>query len=580
MGYEIYKWIIYLLLVVLVVEQIIIVIGRRKRNVYHMLLSSIVIINVGGFAILMNARNVEVALEANRVTYIGGCLLPLLVLKIGAGLCNLKIKMRWYLVLAVFAFVTLALAWSGGYGGLYYTDAWIEVIDGLTVLHKTYGPWHLVYNFYLGFYVIFAIGIIIRAIRNRKTYSNSMALYYAFIWGMVDVTYFLERLLHNNARLMPIALSIGMTLFVFWFRRMSLFEMNTNLINVEEREKQNGYIVIDMSGYVLAYNDKAVEFFPEIGDLIVDDLIDRIEGSNFYKNVYLPIAENGDKKQVDGVATGSYSIRARAYNLNAMGQIIHKGRLIELTDTSEEIRYKEMLSDYREHLEDDVREKTKNLDRIRQTIVMGMASMIESRDFSTGGHIRRTSDVVSVFAEELIAKGYPLGKSFLRHVVIAAPMHDLGKISVDDAVLRKRGKYTEEEYEAMKSHASKGAIIVRRVLSDVDDEELVSIATNVAHYHHEKWNGQGYPAGLKGAEIPVEARIMAIADVFDALVSKRYYKEAYSYEEAFKIIEDSIGTHFDPDLGRIFLGARRRLEELYDGYARENADNDLEEVML
>ncbi len=578
MGYEIYKGIIYLLLAVLVVEQIIIVIGRRRRNVYHLLLSSIVIINVGGFAALMNAKNLEVALEANRITYIGGCLLPLLVLKIGAGLCNLKIKMRWYIVLAGLALVTLALAWSGGYGGYYYTDAWIEVVDGLTVLHKTYGPWHIIYNFYLGSYVLFALGIIIKAIMNRKAYSNSMVLYYALIWGLVDLTYFIERLLHNNARLMPISLSIGMTLFVLWFRRMSLFEMSTNLINVEEREKENGYAVIDMSGFVMAYNERAVELFPEIGGLAVDDHIDLIEGTNFYKNVYLALTENRDKKQVDGVATGNYSVRARAYGINAMGQLLRKGRLIELTDTSEEVRYKEMLRDYREHLEEDVREKTKNLDRIRQTIVLGMASMIESRDFSTGGHIRRTSDVVSVFAEELIAKGYPLDKRFLRYVVIAAPMHDLGKISVDDAVLRKRGIYTEEEYNIMKSHAAKGAIIVRRVLLGVDNDELVNVAANVAHYHHEKWNGQGYPAGLKGNEIPVEARIMAIADVFDALVSKRYYKEAYSYDEAFRIIEDSIGSHFDPDLGRIFLGARARLEELYDGYARENADDDREEV--
>ena len=106
----------------------------------------------------------------------------------------------------------------------------------------------------------------------------------------------------------------------------------------------------------------------------------------------------------------------------------------------------------------------------------------------------------------------------------------------------------------------------------MSDEELVNVVANVANYHHEKWNGQGYPLGLKGEEIPVEARIMALADVFDALVSKRYYKEAYSYDEAFKIIEESIGSHFDPELGKIFLKTRPKLEEMYDRYARDNAE--------
>jgi response regulator RpfG family c-di-GMP phosphodiesterase len=223
-------------------------------------------------------------------------------------------------------------------------------------------------------------------------------------------------------------------------------------------------------------------------------------------------------------------------------------------------------------MEEEVAEKTESLDRIRQTIVMGMASMIESRDFSTGGHIRRTSDVVDVFAQELMDAGTSLSRKFLHMVVIAAPMHDLGKIAVDDAVLRKKGKYTPEEYEAMKMHAANGAVIVRRVFSGMDDEELVNVVANVAHFHHEKWNGTGYPLGLKGEEIPIEARIMALADVFDALVSKRYYKDAYSYDEAFKIIEDSIGSHFDPELGRIFLNARPKLEEMYDRFAKETVD--------
>ena len=143
-------------------------------------------------------------------------------------------------------------------------------------------------------------------------------------------------------------------------------------------------------------------------------------------------------------------------------------------------------------------------------------------------------------------------------------MHDLGKIAVLDAILRKPGRFTAEEYDMMKAHAAEGARIVENVLSEVDDAGFKQIAINVAHYHHEKWDGSGYPEKLAGEAIPLEARIMALADVFDALVSKRCYKEAYSYDTAFSIIESSIGTHFDPQLGRIFLKCRHELEALYN----------------
>ncbi len=572
MGYEIYKMTIHILLIIMIIEQVIIAVGKRKRNVYHLLLSTIVIINVGAFAVLMNAKTLEVALEANRITYIGGCMLPLVILKIGAGLCNLKIKTKWYVLLSVFGFMALAFAWSSGYSDLYYKEVRIEVVDGLTVLHKTYGPLHIFYNFYLGFYMLFALVIVISGIRNRRNYFNKMVLFYALIWGLVDSTYFLERILHNNARIMPISMSVGMTLFVFWFRRVALYDMNTSLINIEEREKENGYIVFDTKLRLLGINNKAVEFFPELKLTEIDSPVDKIRETEFYKEVCKPMIVAGDLKRLEGIRCKDKTIRVELRRLNAMGHLLQRGWLMEIYDTSEETRYREMLRDYRIRLEADVRDKTKDLDRIRQTIVMGMASMIESRDFSTGGHIKRTSDVVAIFAEELLNCGYPLGRRFLHLVVIAAPMHDLGKIAVDDDVLRKKGKYTSEEYEEMKQHAAKGAVIVRRVLSGMDDEELVNVVANVAHYHHEKWNGQGYPTGLKGEEIPVEARIMALADVFDALVSKRYYKDAYSYDDAFKIIEESIGSHFDPELGRIFLSVRPKLEELYDRYALENGD--------
>ena len=240
--------------------------------------------------------------------------------------------------------------------------------------------------------------------------------------------------------------------------------------------------------------------------------------------------------------------------------------MIAFIDRTTERKYYNAIEEYNVKLEREVDEKTEHIVQMKDQLVLGMAEMVESRDANTGGHIKRTSEVVRIFAEKM--KGIPVkfgfSNEFLKQVVKAAPMHDLGKIAIDDAVLRKPGKYTDEEYAEMKRHSVEGARIVKNILDGVEDEAFVRVAKNVAFFHHEKWNGQGYPLGKKGEEIPLEARIMALADVFDALVSKRCYKDAFSYDEAFQIMEESMGQHFDPELGRVFLNCRPELEAFYD----------------
>ena len=142
---------------------------------------------------------------------------------------------------------------------------------------------------------------------------------------------------------------------------------------------------------------------------------------------------------------------------------------------------------------------------------------------------------------------------FIELVTRVAPLHDIGKIVVPDSILKKPGKLTDEEYNTMKKHTTEGVRIINEIFSMTEDREYVKTAMDVAGYHHEFWNGKGYPNGLKGEQIPVSARIMAIADVFDALVSVRCYKKAMPVEDAFKILKEEEGIHFDPILTEIFL---------------------------
>ena len=201
---------------------------------------------------------------------------------------------------------------------------------------------------------------------------------------------------------------------------------------------------------------------------------------------------------------------------------------------------------------------------MQNKLVLGMATMVEGRDNSTGGHIKRTSKVVELIVDEMVKDNlHSMNHRFYTNIIKAAPMHDLGKITVDDSVLRKPGKFTPEEFAQMKTHSAEGAKIVANILDGSTDEYFKEIAINVAHYHHERWDGTGYPCGLKGEEIPLEARIMAIADVYDALVSKRVYKDEFSFEEAKRIILENMGKQFDKGLEKYFLRAREKIEAFY-----------------
>lgn len=229
------------------------------------------------------------------------------------------------------------------------------------------------------------------------------------------------------------------------------------------------------------------------------------------------------------------------------------------------------LDRYKDHLEEEVERKTRDLRvhsekmiELQNNIIIGMANLIESRDGDTGEHVKRTSRYVSMLAEAAKKRGlYPeiLNDDYIELLIKAAPMHDIGKIAVPDSILQKPGKLTPEEFERIKDHAAEGGRIVREVLGSIAEKEYVDIAAMVASGHHEKWDGSGYPEHLSGEDIPLCARIMAIADVFDALISKRCYKESMSIDEAFRIIAGSAGSHFDPVLAELYVTLRPEIED-------------------
>ena len=216
-----------------------------------------------------------------------------------------------------------------------------------------------------------------------------------------------------------------------------------------------------------------------------------------------------------------------------------------------------LLNRIKKHLEIDerIREQMELLKRLKNSMVSVLAEMLESRDKATGGHIERTATYIKILIQNMIEREIykdEIAGWDMDVLISSVRLHDVGKIAISDLILNKPEGLTNEEYELMKVHAAEGERIIDKIISQTGDEEFLICAKLFAGYHHERWDGTGYPHGLKGTDIPLLGRIMAIADVYDALVSDRSYKKALTHEQAVNIIVENKGMHFDPKLVEIF----------------------------
>jgi putative two-component system response regulator len=239
----------------------------------------------------------------------------------------------------------------------------------------------------------------------------------------------------------------------------------------------------------------------------------------------------------------------------------------------------DFLRDKAAFLEQEVARRTRELQAIQDVTILSMASLAETRDSDTGNHIRRTQYYVKALAEKL--SSHPrFTKAFTPHYISvlfkSAPLHDIGKVGIPDRILLKPGRFEPQEFEIMKTHTTLGHQAIEMAERQLGmPVEFLTVAKEIALSHQEKWDGSGYPHGLKGDAIPVSARLMALADVYDALISRRVYKDGMPHEKAVGIIRDGAGTHFDPDIAEAFLAIQEEFREIAVRYA--DADTDLAE---
>jgi putative two-component system response regulator len=276
------------------------------------------------------------------------------------------------------------------------------------------------------------------------------------------------------------------------------------------------------------------------------------------------------KLKDDGLAvpviflTGMTDAKSEAYGieLGAVDFIVKPfSRVVLLNRINNHLNIDELIRERTEQLV----KRTEQLERLQNGIIDTMADLVESRDKNTGGHIERTAAYMEILTGTLLGVELYADEILgwnIKSVASAARLHDVGKIAIPDSILNKPGSLTKEEFDIIQTHTSEGAHIIDKVIKKTGDAEFLQHAKMFATYHHERWSGNGYPYGLKGTEIPLQGRLMAIIDVYDALVSERPYKKGFTQEESVSISLEEAGRHFDPIIAEAFKSINERIKEL------------------
>ena len=519
---------------------------------------------------LAQATTLESALNAYNYTVIGGCFLQMIFMFTTFSLCRIHLN-RWlklfFMLISTLVFLS---ALTIGKKDWYYKNAYLEQNGSSYVLVKEYGVMHSVFYILVCVYFIMSLGAIIYAFLRKNQISRKILVLLFLPELVCMLSCFGGRRAFSQIELLPAAYIFVQMMYLAIVYRISLYDVTETAIETMAESGSAGFVTFDLDRCYLGSNETAKEIFPELNDLTVDLSLRNNQKLWELFSPRLDAFESHPENSAENQFHYEKDDKIYSCSIEWLSGGKHKrGYQIFIEDDTTDQAYIKLLDGYNSDLKTEVEAKTANLVEMHNSLVLSMATMIESRDNSTGGHIRRTSEGVRLLINAMKSlpeppEGYPMNEEFCRNLIKAAPMHDLGKIAVDDDILRKPGRFTPEEFEIMKTHAAEGARIVHEILKATDDRSFHVIAENVAHYHHERWDGSGYPDKLKGEKIPPEARIMAIADVYDALVSKRVYKDSMSFEKANNIIMEGMGSQFDPALEPVYLAAKPELEAYYE----------------
>jgi len=524
--------IIHILATILLLYEVLYVTMQKPSPIQVFLIFTAVgtIIMLVGYTVEIQATTVELALTGCSFSYLGKPFALIGTTLFLASYCGYKINNKVLVSLFIYAALISFIVFTNNYHYLYYSSVDFDTSKEFSNLVLGHGP--LYYLYMAGvigglFSDLFFAAKAFKKAETSNERSHAILMFILVLSTAVGYTVFLMNITRGYDTTM-IGCIVGAICLFILFTRFKFFNVISIAKDEALKDAHNAFLVLDNNNHI------------EYSNLAMDKLLDIIFSQD--ELVELPDGLTSLKK-------GYFTYSARKKIVQNSGKVL--GWVIEIVDITDSYNYSQKL-------EREVQARTRELQHMQRKVVAGFANIVEARDGSTGKHIKNTSNYVSLVANKLQKDGHYLDiltDDYITHLVDAAPLHDIGKISVPDNVLLKPGRLTPEEFEIIKTHTTFGEDIIEKTMRDVESDEYICIAKDIAYCHHEKWDGSGYPRGLKGDDIPLAARIMAVADVYDALISERCYKPPFTTDEACNIIRESSGTHFDPLVAEAFLSS-------------------------
>ena len=513
-----------------------------------------------GYWFGIQSNSAEATIMAYKLMYLGGCSLYFLMVLFYVRYYKIKAPKLFFPIFALVCILLTGATLTIDHHHWFYQSYSFAYETGVPVLIKEYGVLHTVY---LVMEAAVALGLIVMVVyqSSKRKDKERWEPFLLVAVPLIPAVIHIGRLyLPTQIDLASIGILISELLLIVLIYRLKIYDINDTAKQLIIDSMDDAIIVVDHHYLYKEVNEQAIVLFPEF--------------ARAKKDTELAVISPALDQTLKAEDISLFYLESRIYEphiktIRRNNQI--RGYVIWYLDVTEAEKRKELVLNYQQDLEQEVALKTARIEEIQEQIIISFANIIEIRDTITGEHVRRTSLYAEKIATVLLQNGnYPelVNERFIRLLYTAAPLHDVGKIMVSDNILNKPGKLTEEEWVLMKKHAENGQNILKKALARIQDVDYFKMVCEVAMYHHERWIGGGYPEALSGEEIPLRARIMAIADVFDALTSARPYKEIYDYDTAFEIIKSERGLQFDPILVDAFLSIRQEIEAVAN--QREN----------
>ena len=546
-----------------------------------------------GYCLIAGSRcKIEMLVYGTKFQYLGS-LVAVFVILIFARYSNFKLPL-WVkvfcCVLTTFLAIIILNFDRGGSFAIRNPSSWTSFLkhwffkfyrpgltSGIPYLNKK-GTWgYFIYEAFNVSLLILTTFIVFKTIGKRAAADkiNQVILY--FLIAIPDVAFFIERIVCNFGALdvfpfVPIGFLIADVLFVYLLIGRRLCDVNDLASNAFFDFMNTPAVVVDSRKNILNYNENAKALFPSlsassIGQPVEDSIPIEIVCA------ILNIVSRGKKQdfsviRIESLESDLIEYSGKVYQVRGCRLVSggkFKGFIIWFSDVT-------LVHSYANELQKEVTDKTQELrlsflrlNNLRDSLVLGFSYLSEVHDESTRGHLQRTSIYTQIIAQELYDCGTfkeVIDQEFIDTIGKVAPLHDIGKSFIDSAIFNKPGKLDKDEIVVMKRHTVLGADFLESMLKVDRDSLYANMAIEIARYHHEWYDGSGYPGGLRGHEIPLSARIMAVADTFDALVTERPYKRAFTTEEAFDIIDEESETHFDKTVTAAFFRCAERVEEV------------------